>query len=245
MGAADGDTGPPPTSQTPPTCPGLACGGVAAAWVPISGITPDQLKVLVRTFLTVYPHASAWYMINMPTDFVILIGQDERLTLDLHDITRRMNRTLVQRDLDRIGLADTCKLAACLLLAEDDLRRYVGDGPIHTDDRPVLDYMTHASPYKNTLSLNLREMLRQRSNAAEFVSRWPDDTPPEEAIGKWNRWYAAARHLMEGFAWLMDENADRLTQMRVSYRAAVECVPEDTRTRALLEELPGNEGARE
>jgi len=50
---------------------------------------------------------------------------------------------------------------------------------------------------------------------------------------------------MEGFAWLMDENADRLTQMRVSYRAAVECVPEDTRTRALLEELPGNEGARE
>ncbi len=121
----------------------------------------------------------------------------------------------------------------------DDLRRYAGDGPIHTDDRPILDYMTHASPYKNTLSVNLREMLQQRSNAAEFVSRWPDDTPPEEAIGKWNRWYAAARHLMEGFAWLMDENADRLAQMEVSYRAAVECVPEDTQTRALLENLPG------
>ncbi len=218
----------------------LAGGGLAVAWVPISGITPDQLKVLIRTFVAVYPHASAWYMINTPTDFVILVGGAERLTLDLHDMAQRMNRAMVRRDLDRIGLADAYKLTACLLLAEDDLRRYAGDGPIHTDDRPILDYMTHASPYRNTLSANLREMLRQHSNAAAFVSRWPEEPSAERAIEKWNRWYAAARHLMEGFAWLMDENADRLAQMRTSYEAAVECVPEDAGSRALLDGLPGD-----
>jgi spermidine synthase len=217
----------------------LQSGGLASAWVPISGITPEQLKLLIRTFLQIYPHASAWYMINMPTDFVILIGGEERLNLDLADIARRMNRRSVQSDLDRIGLSDPYKLAACLLLAEEDLRQYAGTGPIHTDDRPVLDYMTHASPYRNTLTENLREMLTRRSDAADYVTRWPDDASPDEARAKWNRWFAAARHLMEGYAWLTDENADRLPRMRASYQAAVDCVPEDAQTRALLEDLPG------
>ncbi|MHC4063502.1 MAG: fused MFS/spermidine synthase, partial [Planctomycetota bacterium] len=115
----------------------LQPGGLGCAWIPISGITPEQLKILVRSFGVAYPHTSIWYMVNLPTDFVILVGTPEPLAIDLDDLATRMSRPLVKRDMGQIGMDNPYKIAACLLLAGDDVASYAGAGALHTDDRPV------------------------------------------------------------------------------------------------------------
>ncbi len=211
-------------------------GGVGAAWVPITGITPEALKVLIRTFHSVFPHTSVWYMINLPTDFVILAGTANRLEVRLDDIEERIAAPLVQRDLAAIGMDNPYKLAACLLLAERDVERFVGGGPIHHDDRPVLDYMTHATPYHNTLPVNLKQLAAKRSDVTEYIATWPGGQAlvPDE---RWAAWYEASNDLIAGHAALRAPGPDHITEARAAYEAATELIPDDERTQALAREL--------
>ena len=215
----------------------LAPGGLGCAWVPISGITPEQLKILVRSFQAVYPHTSVWYMINLANDFVILVGTPERLAIELDDIARRLALPLIKKDLAPLRLDNPYKMLAGLLLAEDDVTAYVDGGPLHTDDRPVLDYLTHATSYRNTLSANLTEMLAHRTNTAAYVRRWPPTDPPSLAEARWHDWYVAAGHLLEGHAWICGFDPNRVASARAAYRAAAALIPDDATIRELVEGL--------
>jgi len=213
--------------------------GLGCAWVPASGITPEQLKILIRSFREVYPHTSVWYILNLPTDFVILVGTPGPLAIRLDQVEARMSQPRVQRDLQHIGMADPYKLAACLLLAEDDVAAYLGDGPLHTDDRPVLDYLSHADTFRKTLSVNLRKMMRHRSDAARYITAWPDGMPAEQAGPFWKRWYEAAGHLLEGHVAVYGDDPDRTERVREAYEAAAALVPEDAFTRTLADGMKG------
>ncbi len=206
--------------------------GIGAAWVPISGITPEALKLLTRTFQSVFPHTSVWYMINLPTDFVILVGTPAPLEIPLGTIAERITPTLVQRDLAAIGMDNPYKLAACLLLAEDDVRDYTGDGPLHTDDHPILDYLVHASPYRQTLPENLRELMSHRTDATPFITNWPDgaQAPPQA----WRNWWAASTELIAGHIAVHEAGEAANREEERAYRAALELVPSDATTRELV-----------
>jgi spermidine synthase len=210
-------------------------GGIGAAWVPITGIAAPALRVLVRTFQSIFPHTSVWYAINLPTDFVILIGTESLLEIRLDDITTRIRPTLVQRDLARIGMDNPYKLAACLLLAEADVERYAALGPLHRDDRPILDYMTHATPYHNTLPVNLEQLTAARSDIAGYVTAWPT-ADGADAPRRLATWLEASRHLIRGHIAVRRSSGDTgLADVRAAYQAALELVPDDERTRALVE----------
>ena len=210
--------------------------GIAAAWVPITGIKPVQLKVLLRSFQSVFEHTSVWYMLNLPTDFVIVIGTPHRLAIDLADIAERSAKRPVARDLAVVGLDNPLKLAACLLFAEDEVSAYTGAGPVHTDNRPILDYLTHASPYRNTLAVNLRELMGHRGNSADYVVRWPASSARGDAT--WPTWRKAAGYLLEGHVLLNTRGEDDPRPLAAAqYHAASQLVPDDSKTRQLYEEL--------
>jgi spermidine synthase len=210
-------------------------GGLGAAWVPITGITPEALKMIVRTFQSVFPHTSVWYMINLPTDFVIIVGTEERLAIPLANIAERMQVSRVARDLAPIGMDDPYKLAAGLLLAEDDIAAYTGPGPIHRDYHPVLDYLTHASPYRNTLPENLGELVVHRRDPIAYITTWPGDEAA--ARDTWSRWYAASEHLINGHIALRSYYSGHFADARAKYEAALELIPDDRQTRNLLAEM--------
>ncbi|MCP4250756.1 MAG: hypothetical protein GY778_27275 [bacterium] len=212
----------------------LAPDGLGCAWVPLTGVTPEQLEILVRSFQDVYPHTSIWYMINLPTDFVILVGSPKHLAVDLRTIAERMTRPAVQGDLAAVGLDNPYKLAACLLLAEEDVGRYAGAGPVHTDNLPVLDYLTPGSTNRNTLAVNLNKMLARRSDAATYITRWPDDSDPASVQATWRRWFEAAGHLMAGHAILRSTDPDRAAPAAAHYKSAAELTPEDPLTESLF-----------
>ncbi len=212
----------------------LRPGGIGAAWVPITGITSEALRVLVRTFQSVFPNTSVWYAINLPTDFVILVGTPRPLELRLDDAERRMAAPMVRRDLAIIGLDNPYKLAACLLLAGPDVARFAGAGPLHTDDRPILDYMTHATPYHNTLPANLSALAAVRSDAAAYVTAWPGAATKEPGAA-WRTWRAASDHLITGHIAVRSPDAEGVHRARAAYAEALALVPDDEQTQALVQ----------
>ena len=116
----------------------LTADGVAAAWLPVGGLSFNDLRTLIATFDDVFPHTTAWYFTQFPTHFIILVGTPEPTRVSLGELEERM--TTVADDLRSLNVDNVYKLASMLLLGEGDIDALVAGAPIHTDNRPILEY---------------------------------------------------------------------------------------------------------
>ena len=104
------------------------------------GIPEEQLKILMRTFQSVYPHASLWYMDQMNTSFGILVGTAEPTRFSMKRLNEVMQKTEIVDDLKSIYIENAYEAIQFMMLDEDGYRNYAGTGPLHTDDRPILEF---------------------------------------------------------------------------------------------------------
>ncbi len=116
----------------------LSADGVAAAWLPVGGLSFNDLRTLIATFDSVFPHTTAWYFTQFPTHFIILVGTPEPTRVNLTELRERIAG--VERDLRSLNVDNVYELASMLLLGEGDIDSLVDGAPIHTDDRPILEY---------------------------------------------------------------------------------------------------------
>jgi spermidine synthase len=147
----------------------LRTDGLAAAWVPANGIRGDDLRTLLRSFRQVFPHTSVWYMNTLPTDFLIVVGTPGKLMIDMEKLRERMHAPEVYPDLAAVDLGEPCRLVYTLLTADEKLAEYLGDGPLNTDDRPVLSYSTYGATYRSTIAGNLVDLLARRVDPSRYV----------------------------------------------------------------------------
>ena len=116
----------------------LSPDGVAAAWLPIGGLSFEDLRTLIATFDSVFPNTTAWYFTQFPTHFIILVGTPEQTRVSLDELDEKM--TVVEGDLRSLNVDNVYKLASMMLLGERDIDALVGGASIHTDNRPILEY---------------------------------------------------------------------------------------------------------
>jgi len=96
--------------------------------------TDAEYKLIARTFLSVFPYATAW------GNGTLLIGTTEPLHLRRGDFEwkRQMpGRAQGARDL---GVESFEQLLSLYRAGPNELRAFVGPGPILTDDRPLVEY---------------------------------------------------------------------------------------------------------
>ena len=109
----------------------LKPGGMVLQWV--AG-TDAEYKTIARTFLSVFPHATAWM------DGTLLIGSVEPIQLRRSDFEWKLlipGRAEGARDL---GVTSFDQLLSLYRAGPAELREYLGAGPILTDDRPLVEY---------------------------------------------------------------------------------------------------------
>ncbi len=103
----------------------LAEGGLVMQWN--GGDSATEYKLLMRTFLSVFPYTTLW------GDGSLMLGSLKPFALSQSAYeARRAGFDLFNWDLPtlkRIYIAGT-----------DEVRAFVGDGPILTDDKPVIEY---------------------------------------------------------------------------------------------------------
>jgi spermidine synthase len=138
--------------------------GIACAWVPVSGIIEEDFRTLLRTFSSVFPHTSVWFMNNALTNFMLFVGTPGSLKIDLKMLQERMRQERVREDLRSIGVAHPFQFVHFLHMDEQAVREYAGPGSLHTDNRPVLEFSSPASMYfaEPLMATNLKGMLTYR-----------------------------------------------------------------------------------
>jgi spermidine synthase len=109
----------------------LKPGGMVVQWV--AG-TEAEYNMIARTFLSVFPNTTVW------REGSLLIGTLEPLHLTRQDFEWKLQvagRAQGARDL---GADSFDKLARFYTAGPEELREFVGPGPILTDDRPMVEY---------------------------------------------------------------------------------------------------------
>ncbi len=135
--------------------------GVVCQWVHYYNMSPNDLKTIVRTFQTVFPNSSLWGQAHLSDLFLIgFKDPDQKFQIPNLNLSNPKTR----KDLHSIGLSNTKILQALQYLDKEELAAFAGQGKLHTDDLPILEFSAPQALYQDTLSLNLKEILKFRKN---------------------------------------------------------------------------------
>ncbi len=106
----------------------LAPGGLVMQWN--GGETEMEYKLMMRTFLSVFPYTSLW------GDGSLMLGSMKpfELSWSAYEARRKMPGFTTVFDWDERSLRRN------YVAGPDAVRAYVGDGPVLTDDKPVIEY---------------------------------------------------------------------------------------------------------
>lgn len=107
-------------------------GGLALQW--IGHRPPTQYRLIMRTFLDVFPHATLWL------DGNLMVGSMKPLQLSEEVFATKRRDARTAAALDEVDLTSFDVLKSWYMAGPDEMRRFVGEGPVLTDDRPLLEY---------------------------------------------------------------------------------------------------------
>ncbi|MBL8810154.1 MAG: hypothetical protein JNM43_08260 [Planctomycetaceae bacterium] len=199
--------------------------GIACAWIPMAAISTDELRILMRSFQDVFPHASLWFMNHTHTNFGILIGTPDELSIDYERMASGMKSTAVRENLELIGIRDPFQIIHSLLLDESGYRDFCGDCALHTDDYPVLEFSSPLSfyQYDATFLANLRTAMKHRPRDLQPFVR----NVPSERESEWEAHRVASTQFCEVIAYFYEyliaqSQRDRNIARR-SLLKAIEC----------------------
>ena len=169
--------------------------GVMCQWVPLHRLPEAHFKMIVRTFRHVFPETTLWY--KYTPDFVILIGTREPLTINYKDFIARSNRSGIRQglaadDLDGLSLLDS------FMMGREEVEKYVGQGPIHTDDRPRLEFFK-ATDLTSSTAQNIIGMQTHRKNVIPLLRNYgATRSEQREVEANIKTYFAATQKLIEG-----------------------------------------------
>ncbi|MFH1680629.1 MAG: fused MFS/spermidine synthase [Candidatus Eisenbacteria bacterium] len=185
--------------------------GVICAWVPTNSFTERQFRILLKTFLSVFPHSSLWYV---NPNHLVLIGTLEPLRLDWSEFLRKTGIPAVREDLARYTMEDPYRLLAFYLMDEHAIDRYTRGVPVNTDDKPYLEYSRELYTRPEIIDA----MLFNRTSVLPYLEI-PEGS--ERTAERLRRYEKAALHLLasQAIAWLEASAAD---QASTTWRATAE-----------------------
>ena len=142
--------------------------GIMCQWVPLHRLPEAHYKMIVRTFIEVFPETTLWY--KYTPDFVILIGTREPLSIDYRNFINRaqiasIREGLAADDLDGMSLLDS------FMMGPETVHKYVGAGPIHTDNRPRLEFFRGAD-LVGTTTQNVKGMAEYREHLLPYLTNY-------------------------------------------------------------------------
>jgi spermidine synthase len=115
--------------------------GVVCQWMPMYRISKKSFDVAFRTFVTVFPNASFWYV----RGHGLFIATQGPFRIDFKDLEQRIQDPVVKADLESINIKSPAEFVSHMLMGPDEIRAYLGstaDDLLNTDDNAYLEYHT-------------------------------------------------------------------------------------------------------
>jgi spermidine synthase len=119
--------------------------GVMLLWIHLYEMDDATARIILRSFLRVFPHVSTW----MSQNDALLVGSRMPIPVDVDQIRQRMATELVDQDLSRLGLQYPPRLFCHNLFDERATRALAGAGRVNSQDHPVLDFLAAQMVFRN------------------------------------------------------------------------------------------------
>ncbi len=150
----------------------LAIGGMIGQWITINQLGIEDLRVLIHTFQTVFPHTSLW----LHGGYLLILGGLEPLTVDFWNYSHRFEESDVLGGIASLG-TDSYDFLGRFITHGTPLEDWISDAPLNTDDNRLIEYSAPLSfTTLNTTALAattldaLRSMLRPISDVIQEQS---------------------------------------------------------------------------
>jgi spermidine synthase len=110
----------------------LAPGGLMVQWLATD--SEYQYKIMLRTFAAAFPNVTLW------AGGSLAVGSLEPLRITRADFEEKLTRPRVRALLEGNGIGTVEGLRDAYFAGPKEIARYVGEGPLLTDDLPVIEY---------------------------------------------------------------------------------------------------------
>jgi spermidine synthase len=117
--------------------------GLVAQWLPLATQNDADTRSLMRSFIDVFPYATLW---STELHEMLLVGSLSPIELNPQEITWRFNQPTVASSLQEIGIKSPAALLATWMMDQEGVKRYVGDVPAVTDNKPSIEYTSWVRP---------------------------------------------------------------------------------------------------
>jgi spermidine synthase len=200
----------------------LKPGGVMCQWIPIHAMSADHYKMLVRSFVDVFPDSSVWFFETTSA----IVGRTEPGPMRHDRLAARAAEEGVAADLREIGLDDAEAVLSCFVTGGEELVRLVSDVAPMTDEHPTLEYHPVGYGALNSFFADNLAVFHQAARPVidgldtERLGPDPLAVRAELAVRHARfRDFLAARHHRE--AWLFFTNLGNHRQAAIHLREAV------------------------
>jgi len=147
--------------------------GIVAVWFSNYKSTPDDFKIGLNSFASVFPNVSAWFHYRAALDLVI-IGSEKPHSFDMQRLRSIFADPKISAGLARIDINNPYDIFSLFLAGNRDLRKYIGDARINTDERPILEF---------SLPKNLYKEVSGADRVREIIAITEDIAPPVNIKG--------------------------------------------------------------
>ena len=156
----------------------LAPQGIFCQWLPLHQLDLDTLKAIIKSFVTVYPHAWAILASNsLQTPVIGLVASASSEKLDVKAISRNVHRIKLPEIISNIGLDDEYAVLGSIIAGPTSLISFSESAQLNTDDHLVVTYTAPRITYSpdsspghrlveliNGLTVNPDEILNQETD---------------------------------------------------------------------------------
>lgn len=175
----------------------LAPGGLFCQWLSLFQLDEPVLKVIVRTFLEVFPHATA-YLLRPSIDAPVLglVGTLEPISYPAGWMKHRVQDPGLARHLDRAALSVDVHLFGSLLADSTSLRDFSRGADLNTDVHPLVTFEAPRFVYSlgTDSAGRLLALLDRSSSFPAGILEAETDPPAKELLRDLSR-YVSARNL--------------------------------------------------
>ncbi|MEX0803665.1 MAG: fused MFS/spermidine synthase [Candidatus Binatia bacterium] len=143
--------------------------GIFAQWFHNYSMSPDDFRMVFRTFVEAFPHVSLWSM--KESDF-LLIGSKQEHPFDYAAVKQIYdNNPMLKSDFEYLGLSDVYAVQGFYRMDRDGFLVFSKGADINTDDGAELEFSAPKNLRRPTTELNRQLMLPHLIEAPWLKSR--------------------------------------------------------------------------
>lgn len=148
----------------------LKPGGLVSQWLPFYSITPENFRMIVKSFYKVFPSTTVWYCNNTINSYVIVIGKLDHGNIDFALMEKKLAIPGVAADLKEINCDSPYKILDFFFFANHKVGEFVKDVELHTDNNMAVEYLSGRSISKSFTSyLNFISLLYFREPVKDYL----------------------------------------------------------------------------